>query len=293
MSRRGRCPTRLAVVAKATATHLRQVQRVWLNVRERREGLKRRGLRRGERDAEVREHGPLSEKAAFLGKVCLSSGGNVALTPGRKSQMWLQLAQKPATRVLEHFFRTPSLRKLRLTGLSCKSAAQSASGWPATLMVSSASTLMTGGAALLPNPPSRTVSMVDSASRPQYYCYGRSQINGLSASPQRASKTSGKRVLREPLSELPGSGPLQGKLKPPARVSLSPTKLETVMAALEIEPIESPPHVALACVQQAVEPKETRELSLERRYASWFEMAPALDGDSALNSPPGFHEAPS
>ena len=110
--------------------------------------------------------------------------------------------------------------------------------------------------------------MVDSASRPQYYCYGRSQINGLSASPQRASKTSGKRVLREPLSELPGSGPLQGKLKPPARVSLSPTKLETVMAALEIEPIESPPHVAFACVQQAVEPKETRELSLERRYAS-------------------------
>ena len=174
-----------------------------------------------------------------------------------------------------------------------QSAAQSASGWPATLMVSSASTLMTGGAALLPNPPSRTVSMVDSASRPQYYCYGRSQINGLSASPQRASKTSGKRVLREPLSELPGSGPLQGKLKPPARVSLSPTKLETVMAALEIEPIESPPHVALACVQQAVEPKETRELSLERRYASWFEMAPALDGGSALNSPPGFHEAPS
>ena len=126
--------------------------------------------------------------------------------------------------------------------------------------------------------------MVDSASRAQYYCYGRSQINGLSASPQRATKTSGKHVPREPLSELPGSGPLQGKLKPPARVSLSPTKLETVMAALETEPVDSP-HVALACLQQAVEPKETRELNLEQRYASWFEMVPC-----APRSPPGFHE---
>ena len=117
-----------------------------------------------------------------------------------------------------------------------------------------------------PHPPTHTAPMADSALRSQYYCYGRSRINAASPQAQRATKTSGKGVPREPLSELPGSGPLQGKLKPPARVSLSPTKLDTViLAALEIEPIESP-HVA--CVQQAVEPKETRELNLEQRYAS-------------------------
>ena len=58
MSRRRRCPTRLAVVSKATATHLRHVQRVRvrLNIREQREWLKWRGLRRGEREADGSEH---------------------------------------------------------------------------------------------------------------------------------------------------------------------------------------------------------------------------------------------
>ena len=135
------------------------------------------------------------------------------------------------------------------------------------------------GVLYFPHPPTHIGPMMDSAPRRQYsYCYGRvrtgARINGLSALQQGATKhvaSAGKSASREPPSELPGSGPLQGKLKPPTRrVSLSPTKLETVMAALEIEPIESP-HAALACVQQSVEPKETRELSLERRFASCLE----------------------
>jgi hypothetical protein len=47
------------VVSKATATHLRHVQRVRrvrLNIREQREWLKWRGLRRGEREADGSEH---------------------------------------------------------------------------------------------------------------------------------------------------------------------------------------------------------------------------------------------
>ena len=46
----------MAVAVKATATHLRQVQRVRRNLRERRERLKRQGLRRGERHADGSEH---------------------------------------------------------------------------------------------------------------------------------------------------------------------------------------------------------------------------------------------
>ena len=53
--RRSRC-TGMAVAVKATATHLRQVQRVRRNLRERRERLKRQGLRRGERHADGSEH---------------------------------------------------------------------------------------------------------------------------------------------------------------------------------------------------------------------------------------------
>ena len=95
MSRRRRCPTRLAVVAKATATHLRQVQRVRLNVRERRERLKRRVLRRGEREADGSEHGQTRKKSPeklpfwvsfdFPGGVKVPSTAGV---PGRGKQMF-------------------------------------------------------------------------------------------------------------------------------------------------------------------------------------------------------------
>ena len=52
----------MAVAVKATATHLRQVQRVRRNLRERRERLKRQGLRRGERHADGSEHWQEREK---------------------------------------------------------------------------------------------------------------------------------------------------------------------------------------------------------------------------------------
>ena len=52
----------MAVAVKATATHLRQVQRVRRNLRERRERLKRQGLRRGERHADGSEHGKRERK---------------------------------------------------------------------------------------------------------------------------------------------------------------------------------------------------------------------------------------
>ena len=70
----------MAVAVKATATHLRQVQRVRRNLRERRERLKRQGLRRGERHADGSEHWQREKerRSACTGKICAALLGQFA-----------------------------------------------------------------------------------------------------------------------------------------------------------------------------------------------------------------------
>ena len=72
----------MAVAVKATATHLRQVQRVRRNLRERRERLKRQGLRRGERHADGSEHWQERERETLsrlhTGKICAALLGQFA-----------------------------------------------------------------------------------------------------------------------------------------------------------------------------------------------------------------------
>ena len=71
----------MAVAVKATATHLRQVQRVRRNLRERRERLKRQGLRRGERHADGSEHWQERERETLSSctrKICAALLGQFA-----------------------------------------------------------------------------------------------------------------------------------------------------------------------------------------------------------------------